>query len=510
MPKLLSVAEMLAVEKAADAAGLSYDQMMVNAGHSLAKSLIAHSQNRGNSVFSLVGSGNNGGDALLALTDLADKGWQVSAYLLGRKKDEKYVSQVKNAGANIIESQSGLNWAQVLVDQAFLLDGLLGTGITLPLRKPDAELLKEVGLALDTMANPPFIVAVDCPSGMDCETGELAAETINVDLTVSMAAVKRGMLTLPAFQYLGALEVGDIGLPDDLPEWASLYRTIVDEDMVRAALPNRPLDAHKGTFGTALIIAGSRSYPGAALLAGRAAARSGVGLVTMAVPEGIQTALAGHLPEATWQLLPEEKGWIAADAVSEVQASMGKAKAVLLGPGFGIQKTTGHLLENFLKLNTPFLVIDADGLKLLAQIKDWPGRLPPESILTPHPGEMAILSGLTVEDIQADRIDLTERFAEEWNQVLVLKGAFTVIAAPDGRSAVLPLATPALATAGTGDVLAGLITGLRAQGVPAFEASCAAVWLHARAGLRAAERLGSTAGVLAGDLVKELPVLLNN
>jgi hydroxyethylthiazole kinase-like uncharacterized protein yjeF len=152
--------------------------------------------------------------------------------------------------------------------------------------------------------------------------------------------------------------------------------------------------------------------------------------------------------------------------------------------------------------------VDADGLKLLADLPDWPTRLPTESVLTPHPGEMAILSGHPVEKIQAERIETAELFAQKWGQIVVLKGAFTVVAAPDGRSAILPLATPALARAGTGDVLAGLITGLRAQGVAGFEAACAAVWLHGQAGLCAARRKGGTAGVLAGDLILEIPALI--
>lgn len=511
MAKLLSVAEMVAVEKAADAAGLSYVQMMEKAGHSLAQGFIAHSQGRERSVLALVGRGNNGGDALVALAELAEQGWRVSAYLVGERKDaDPYVQRVRErSGAVYSDSREGEEKLRELVNaHAFLLDGLLGTGIKLPLRAPVVDVLRQVKEVLESGNEGGFVVAVDCPSGMDCDSGEAAPETLRADLTVCMAAVKQGMLSLPAFELLGDLEVVGIGLPEDLPEWENIRRFVVDEGMVRAALPQRWRDAHKGTFGTALIVAGSAHYPGAALLAGRAAARSGAGLVTIAATERVQGMLAGQLPEATWLPLPDEDGWIGEASVEALASGIERATACLMGPGFGMQPSTERFVAQLLGKKLPPLVVDADGLKLLTQVEDWPRRLPRESVLTPHPGEMAILSALEVEEIQADRLGVAERFAVEWDQVVVLKGAFSVAAAPDGRTAVIPVASPALATAGTGDVLAGVICGLRAQGMPAYEAAFAGAWLHGLAGLRAAKRLGSEAGVIAGDLIEELPGLL--
>jgi NAD(P)H-hydrate epimerase len=358
------------------------------------------------------------------------------------------------------------------------------------------------------MQDPPFMVAVDCPSGMDLDSGDFPREMLKADLTVSMAAVKRGMLTMPVFDHLGLLEIGDIGLTPDLPEWLAIQRYAIDENIARSAIPPRALDAHKGTFGTALVVAGSQCFPGASLFAGEAAYRSGAGLVTIATPDSIQPSLAGHLREATWLPLPSESGWISGTAAEVLKGALDRASALLVGPGFGQEETTKNFLKQLLEEKLPPLVIDADALKVLSRIDMWHQKLGEHAILTPHPGEMEILTGLSTEEIQADRIEIAERFAREWNVILVLKGAFTVVAAPDGRSATLPLATPALARAGTGDVLAGLITGLRAQGVTAFEAACTAVWLHGKAGLRAAERVGGTAGVLAGDLIAELPGLI--
>jgi hydroxyethylthiazole kinase-like uncharacterized protein yjeF len=208
--------------------------------------------------------------------------------------------------------------------------------------------------------------------------------------------------------------------------------------------------------------------------------------------------------------------------------------AILLGPGWGTEKVTGNFLNHFLTKHAvskrgsemgflvatqepepdfdklPPLVIDADGLKLLARIPDWPELLPAQAILTPHPGEMAILTGLSVEKIQSERLETAEKFAKKWGHVVVLKGAFTVVAEPGGRTAVIPVATPALARAGTGDVLAGMITGLRAQGVESFPAALCGAWIHANAGLKAAEIQGNTASVLAGDVLQAISLVMTD
>jgi NAD(P)H-hydrate epimerase len=342
-----------------------------------------------------------------------------------------------------------------------------------------------------------------------------------------MAAVKQGLLRLPAFNLVGELEVVDIGLPDDLPAWTQLTRFVPDLEWVAGILPPRPPDAHKGTFGTALIAAGSVNYTGAAFLSAKAAYRSGAGLVTLAVPSPLHAALAGGLPEVTWLLLPHQVGVIARDAADVLTKNLGRVTALLIGPGLGMEETTRDFIESILgekfspkkimahmgfapgpgetdekqSAKLPPLVADADGLKLLAQIPGWHKKLPAPAILTPHPGEMFALTGLPVSEIQSDREAVAMKFAKEWGHVVVLKGAFTVVASPDGRLAVLPFASAALARAGSGDVLAGIIVGLRAQGVDAFEAAVAGAWIHAEAGLSALGEVGSAASVLAGDIL---------
>jgi NAD(P)H-hydrate epimerase len=499
--KLVSVSQMRAIEKEADSKGVSYAQMMENAGRGLAE--ITHAlgaENGWKSVTGIVGSGNNGGDTLVALAWLAEAGWRTHAYLVNRRTgDDPLVMRYLKSGGDLTQFSTDSDFDSLhgfLEGSDLLLDGLLGTGIKLPLKEEAALFLRGAKLILDKLEIPP---------GVDCDTGACADETLRADLTITMAAVKQGLLKLPAFEYIGDLELVDIGLPPALESFTTLDTDVADAKMVSAFLPERSPASHKGTFGTAFVTAGSTSYTGAALLAGKAAYRIGAGLVTMAVPEPLHAALAGHLPEATWVLLQHEHGFISEQACYHVTTSLDRATAVLIGPGFGNKHTTKLFIEQLLPRFEIPAVFDADGLRHLAGIHDWQNQFKQVAILTPHPGEMSALTGLSREEIQSNRWVIAGKYAKEWGHVVVLKGAFTVIAAPDGRKTIIPVATPALARAGTGDVLAGLIVGLRAQGVGAYEAAIAGAYIHAQAGLRAAEMYGATAPVLASDVLDCVP-----
>lgn len=530
--KLVTVAEMLEIESEADASGLTYDRMMENAGSGLAEVIRARYvdlQEPG--ALGMVGPGNNGGDTLVALSQLAEEGWRATAYLIkSRPKDDPLVDRLREAGGEVLLAEDDSDFetlAQQAAEHDLLLDGVLGTGVELPLRGVIAEALAAARQALDDLGErAPQVIAVDCPSGVDTDAGEVAPETIPADVTVTMAAVKQGMVKFPAFTRVGDLELVEIGLPDDLPPWEAIRRRVADADWVRACLPERPLDAHKGTFGTALIVAGSVNFTGAATLTAEAAYRVGAGLVTVAAPAPLHGVLAGTLPEATWLLLPHEIGVISPNAVEVIQKHLQGVSAMALGPGLGQEEATegfvarllgaergkgrgpgigfvrsGETPEEHPRADLPPLVVDADGLKLLARVSDWPKWLPEGTVLTPHPGEMAVMTGEDKDALQSDRMSSAARFAEQWEAVVVLKGALTVVAAADGRLAVVPVATPALARAGTGDVLTGLIAGLRAQGVEPYEAAVAGAWIHAQAGLHAADVIGNTAAVLAGDVL---------
>ena len=535
--KLVTVSQMQKIEKEADSGGLTYDLMMENAGQGLADIVLDRFMDDAEpEALGLVGSGNNGGDTLVALTALVEAGWKARAYLVKRKKDD-LIKRFLEAGGEVLSGDKAFEQLAESIETAdAILDGVLGTGTKLPLKKDVAELLEEVNEILDALDEPPLVIAVDCPSGVDCDTGEAAAETIPADLTVTMAAVKQGLLKMPAFEYAGNLEVVDIGLSADLNTLKDVNTEVANEDSVSALLPERALDSHKGTFGTALIAAGSVNYTGAVLLAGEAAYRAGAGLVTLAVPAPVHAALAGQIPEATWVLLPQAMGVVASNASEVLMKNIERATALLIGPGFGNESTTKEFIENILSGKSvpkksavrigflheenekkeeansilPPMVVDADGLKLLAQIKDWNTKLPALTILTPHPGEMAVLTGLSKADIQQDRQEIARKYAKEWGHIVVLKGAFTSIASPDGRVTVIPVASSALARAGTGDVLAGMIVGLRAQGLDAFDAAVAGAWIHAQAGLYAADNLGTTASVLASEVLNSISDVLSD
>ncbi|MBL8098905.1 MAG: NAD(P)H-hydrate dehydratase [Anaerolineales bacterium] len=498
--KLVTVSQMIALEKQADASGLSYAQMMQNAGIGLAK--IVHEmgqQKNWKKVIGLVGAGNNGGDTLVALTWLAENGWETSAYLTKTNNNE-LIKKYIDVGGKIIQFE---NIESYVNESDVVLDGVLGTGIKLPLKKEASEVLEKV-----KNINPKFVVAVDCPSGVDCDSGECANETIPANLTVTMAAIKQGLLKLPAFEKIGDLQLVEIGLSDEMLN--EIKVDVADDEMISALLPKRTLASHKGTFGTAFVIAGSISYTGAALLAGTAAYRIGAGLVTMAVPENLHSALAGHLPEATWVLLPHENGFISESASDVLLNNLSGATSILIGSGLGNKETTKQFVEKLLPSIKIPMVIDADGLRHLINSPLLRGEgLGVRSILTPHLGEMSALTGLSKEEIQSNREEVAKKYAKQWNCVVVLKGAFTIIASPDERMTIIPIATSALARAGTGDVLAGLITGLLAQGLNPYDAAVAGAYIHGKAGLLAAERLGTTASVLASDVVNTVSEVIS-
>jgi NAD(P)H-hydrate epimerase len=458
----------------------------------------------------------------------------VTAYVVSsRRRPDPHADRFRDLGGEVIQSSEdagGSDLQKRAGTADIVVDAVLGTGFRLPLRGEIAASLAHVAQGLADRRRRPLVVAVDCPSGVDCDTGAAAAETLEAAVTVTLAAVKPGLLRSPGASKAGDIVVGDIGLNPRMRELSEVQMELADPKTIGSWLPARPDDGHKGTFGKVIITAGSVNYPGSAALAGLAAYRVGAGLVCLAVPGGIQSSLVAVLPEATWLILPQETGVLSEAAADILRASVSGAKALLIGPGLGREDVTRRFLLRLLRASEttprghigfipstetphehqplPPLVVDADGLRLLSQLEEWPKRLPAGSILTPHPGEMSALAGLPTETIQANREGIAREKALEWGHVVVLKGARTVVAAPDGRAWLVPIATAALAKAGTGDVLAGAIVGLCAQGVAPAEASALAAFLHGRAGILAAERAGTTAGVLASDVASMLPAAI--
>jgi NAD(P)H-hydrate epimerase len=347
-----------------------------------------------------------------------------------------------------------------------------------------------------------------------------------------MEAVKIGLVTDPAFVYCGEIEVVPLGLSKAVLGKGN-GQTLIDASWVKAQMPARSAFSHKGTYGKVMVAGGSVNYCGAPVLSGLAAYRTGSGLVTLAVPHPVAVQMAGSVPEIIWVILDEEDGVIAESAADLLLKKANDESCLVLGPGIGQEETTQRFLDRLLfqpdlashrkvgfleggapakskSLLLPPIVMDADALRWLGAQQNWPQKLHASLVLTPHPGEMSALTGLSTAEIQKDRFNVAEAFAQKWQQVVVLKGALTVIASPTGRLSVIPVASSALAKAGSGDVLTGVIASLIGQGLPLFDAASAAAWIHAQAGLLAAHRLGSEASVMARDIIEAIPAVLQS
>ena len=535
--KIFSVAEMVAAEMAADSAGVSYDEMMETAGRGVTEAIIERIAVDGRKVLILVGPGNNGGDGLVAGRYLARAGADVSFYLYKPRDAEMdhNFAQVQEMGLPLIEVGVGQNFKH-LQEQVqsceILIDALLGTGVTRPIGGNLAAVFNEVRLELNRRfalhdekrfltsiaqvrgegsgPREPFITAVDCPSGLNCDSGELDPLAIAADLTVTFAGPKRGHFNFPGAAACGELVVTDIGITTSLAQVEGVTLELMTAERARELLPDRQSAGHKGSFGTALIAAGSDHYWGAPLLAAQGAYRVGAGLVALAVPSAIRSTIAGQMPEATYPLVTAVSLLDEASA-GLIMAMIDRIKGILIGPGLGLAQDFMRLfLDQMIKMQDnaatiPAMVVDADALNVLAGWPDWPQQLPPHTILTPHPGELARLMGVSIAYVSAaDRVDLARAKAMSWGHILVMKGAYTVVAAPNGRCTLIPFANPLLAVGGSGDVLGGIIVGLLAQGLEPYEAAVLGAYLHGAAAQLAVEQYGD-AGMLPGELAQWIP-----
>ncbi len=538
--KIVTVDQMKRLEAEADARGVSYAQMMEYAGAAVADSILKRVPPADTAVLILVGPGNNGGDGLVAARLMHDAGCRVKIFSL-KPLDESDSKVVALRTRSLFITQDENDLEALTRDSNVIVDALYGTGMRLPLRENVKRILNRVhggaGLAPTLSGNRkgcPYIVAVDCPSGMDCDTGEIDSAALPAHLTITFGAAKIGQFKFPAANYLGELIIAPIGWNDDLPTLKTVTLELAEAERARKALPARPRDAHKYTFGKMLAIVGSKNYVGAARLVGEAANRIGAGLVTLAVPQSIYPILASQMIETTWLPLADEGGVISGKAFDDLfvipspegarnlsdNARDSSSQRTLLGMtdfnsaaigcGLGTEETTKRFLSSFVEAlhasrTSLQMLVDADGLRLLATIPNWHNKIPKPCVLTPHPGEMSAMTGLTTSEIQKDRLGIAQRYAKEWGHIVLLKGAFTVIASPDGRTMLEPFATPALAKAGSGDVLSGIIGGLLAQKVEPFEAAIAGGFIHGRAAEIAAQKLKTTISVVASDVVDAIP-----
>ncbi len=453
----------------------------------------------------ICGRGNNGGDGFVVARHLHNRGADVQVLLLAeaagvRGDAEANFAIARRAGVPILEAPSPRALNRAAEEADLLVDGILGTGAKGAVHGPALMAIRA------TRRCPGKIIAIDIPSGISGNDGSVLGEAVRADVTVTFALPKIGLYTYPGRAYCGEIRVADIGIPRVLLEDERLRTNLTTAAEARAMLPARDPAAHKGDCGRVAILGGSPGLTGAATLAAEGALRAGAGLVTVGCAASLNPILEVKLTEAMTRPLPETKaGTLGEASVRDALALAESAEAVVLGPGLSREDEANHFAREIARRCEKPLVIDADALFALDLRLGRPDGCP--TILTPHPGEMARLCGSSIEEVQRDRLGCARSAAEASGAVVVLKGAGTVIAAPDGEAWVNPTGSDALATGGTGDVLAGVLGAFLAGGAAPLAAAAAGVYYHGAAGDLAAEKL-SARGVVAGDLPPALAEVL--
>ena len=489
--------------------GLPGPVLMENAGRQVAdavRKLTGELKGRVITVFA--GKGNNGGDGLVAARHLINQGAEVKVMLLvapeevtgdarlnldiWRKMGQKVYSLHQGDAINIVRL--------VLMNTDLIVDAIYGTGFK-------GKVGSRVGQVIDLLnASRKAIVSVDIPSGLEADTGRVPGPCIRATQTVTFGLPKLGLLLEPAVDYVGEVKVADISIPAVLVEREGLRRRLLTPELVKSWLGSRPPAAHKGDFGRVLVVAGSRGMLGAACLAGNGAARGGAGLVTVAVPESLASVAAAKLTEVMVLPLPDGgTGVITRNARQEILAFLEKCDVLAIGPGLStVLESTALVRELVVAVKVP-CVVDADGLNALVGDTGILRKAQAPLVLTPHPGEMARLLDTTTRKVQENRLEAAETAAADWQAVVLLKGARTIVAAPDGQAYLNLTGNPGMATGGSGDVLTGLVAGLLAQGLAPARAAAAAAYLHGLAGDIAARARGMM-GLVAGDILDALPL----
>lgn len=494
--------------------GISGEQLMDRAGAGVANVVQSLARSRGYGsncpIILLAGRGNNGGDAFAAARHLKDRGFNPEVWLVMESKSIsgdslKHFSKVVSGKIKYQELPTVRDWDDAMggtpIKGGMIVDGILGTGIKGPAHGPAASAIQFINRKSENN----LVVAIDVPSGLDSDAGIAEGDTVVADVTVTMGLPKVGLIAQTALDYVGSLEVVDIGTPKELVEQVQSERELVTSGNLRLLLPRRARNSHKGIYGHVLLIGGAGGYTGAMSLAAKAAVRSGVGLVTVLTPKSIAPVVAGNVPEAMVHAGSEvQAGSLTFDCIEKWGRDINSFDAVLLGPGITTHDQVKLLVQKVLKTCTKPLLLDADALNICADSMDILQKVQCPMVLTPHPGEMARLLRWTVEQVQQDRFHTAETATQFLKAVIVLKGAGTIIAEAGKTTNICLTGNPGMAKGGSGDVLAGLVAGLLAQGLSSFDAARTGVYLHGRAGDKVALR-SSQAGMKAGDIAEELP-----
>ncbi|MBO5650086.1 MAG: NAD(P)H-hydrate dehydratase [Selenomonas sp.] len=495
---------------AAEDYGLPELLLMESAGHRTAQAMehllgtIA-----GKTICVLAGSGNNGGDALAAARYLSNMGAKIKIFLTCEPAHLKTAAArmkkvTDKMGLEVHALEEDRDWNRLHLALKFtdaVLDGILGTGIKGELKKKILRLIEEVNEAGRK------VLSIDIPSGVDADTGRISTVAVMADMTLTLGLPKVGHLLSPGADMTGQLIVDDIGIPQSLLQSDKIQQTLLDDKLVRTLLPMRSKSVHKGECGRILVVAGSLGMTGAAALAATAALRAGAGVVTLAVPASVQPVLASQLLEVMVQPVEESREGILSGekALSCLLRLAQHCDAVLIGPGLGRAMETQELIRMFAaKVNKP-LIMDADAIFAFNSQPDELSKLPQVPVLTPHLGEMAGILGVSVPELRESLLPIVREAAAEYQCIFVVKSECTLVAYPDGMTFFSSVGNPGMATAGSGDVLAGTIAGLMKQ-TESGVAPLAGVYLHGRAGDIAYNEKGES--LLAGDIRENLAAAL--
>jgi NAD(P)H-hydrate epimerase len=497
---VLTTQQVRELENAAAGQGVTIADLMENAGNALAEVALRLASPRGKFIV-LCGHGNNGGDGFVAARRLVQAGRVAQVELIGRPEELKGEPRRNYAAL----SQLGIVPASIpresrVGEGDVVIDALLGTGLN---RAPSGAYADAIERIAAWRASGTDVLSADIPSGLDSDTGQPYEPCVQADATVSFGVLKRGQVLEPGASLCGELQVVDIGLPPlDQRGGKAPQIFLLDESDVRAWVPRRSADSHKGTYGHVLVIAGSPGKSGAAALSALAVLRGGAGLSTVACRENVLSSILGHAPELMGHILSPGEALGPDDLPALSEAAQGKS-AVVIGPGIARGPETHELMRELLaQFSVPFL-IDADGLNALVGHLDVLEAATGPVVVTPHPGEMARLLGTSTAEVQQDRIKAARSLAADHDVTVVLKGARTLVTMPDGAVLINPTGNPGMATGGTGDVLSGICGALLAQGLSPERAAAVAVYAHGMAGDLAAATRGQM-GLIASDLLAEL------
>jgi hydroxyethylthiazole kinase-like uncharacterized protein yjeF len=497
--------------KASEEFGISGLVLMENAARGTVSAMFRHFPDLlTKRVGILAGRGNNGGDAFVVARYLLNRGLVCQVYLLTAKEEVKgdaaaNLEILKRMGADIIEILNPEAWEAQrakIAEKEILVDGILGTG----LKGPVKGFFRKIIDFVNSLGLP--VVSIDIPSGLDADSGQVLGTCIQACMTVTFGLAKRGLLVQPGAQYCGRLVIVDISLPKPSIEAETIKDFLIEgSEFLPFLLPRNP-DAHKGEFGHLLVLSGSPGKTGAAAMVCQAAIRVGTGLVTLGLPKSLNPIMEAKLTEAMTEPLPETKDHtLGLPALQRITELYSRKNALAIGPGLSLHPETARLIQRMVRSADLPAVIDADGLSAFVGKIDLIKKNRKGLILTPHPGEMARLLGVSVPEVQQNRIEVARKFAQENRLILVLKGARSIVAGPEGDIFINPTGNPGMASGGMGDVLTGMVGGFLAQGFPPLEAAKLGVYLHGLVGDFVACQKGER-GMAATDLIEETPKIL--